>query len=69
MKTWYTPLIALFLSASILSAHPTGHSDDATATAKHFLSQPDHLLGLCALLVTAAIAITLYTARRKGRSE
>ncbi len=52
MKPFVLFVLTWLLTASSLSAHPTGHEGGFFETVRHFMTHPDHFLawGLVALL-------------------
>lgn len=67
MKPVIALLFALFVGISSVSAHPTGHEGGILETAKHLISQPDHLLGWSAALLLGAFLV--WKAFRSGKSS
>lgn len=60
------PLLLISASLALFStaqAHSTGHEGGFIETARHFLTQPDHLL-----IIVAAVALVAVLATKQLRS-
>jgi len=69
MKSFLVLFITL-VSASSLSAHPTGHEGGVLETARHFVTHPDHLLTWGAVLLLGAGMVYWKVLRlRKNRTD
>lgn len=66
MKTATSFLAPLLLLAQAAQAHPTGHDGGFFENVSHFLTQPDHLVGIAvALCAIAAICFYRIKAAKK----
>lgn len=59
MKQLLTTVSACLAFVASAQAHPTGHQGGFFETARHFLSEPDHILMLVSALALVAVVATL----------